>query len=405
MQIVIVGGVAGGASAAARARRLSEEADITIFERGSHVSFANCGMPYYIGGVISDRQRLLVQTPELLYKRFRIDVRTDTEVIRIDPAEKKVFARNLKTGEETNQHYDFLVLSPGSEPVRPKIPGIENNRVFTLRSMKDMDAIKSFIDTVKPSKVVVIGAGYIGLEMTEALVEKGLTVSLVDLMNQVMVPADPEIAVLLNQPLLLHNVDLHLGASVTGISESDDSLQVILSKGVTLSCDFVMLTVGVKPDVKLALEAGLAIGKTGGILVDEHMRTSDPNIYAVGDAVEVTDFVGNFPVLIPLAGPANRQGRIAADNIFGRKSVYRKTQGTTICKVFEQTFFMTDLSEKTLKRILMPYEKVYVHPRQTMPVTILALSLSASSFFSNPGRGKFSEHRQWVHQEWTNASI
>ncbi len=357
-QIVIVGGAAGGESAATSARGLSEDAEITIFERGSHISFANCGMPYYIGGVISDRQRLLVQTPESMYKRFRIDVRTDTEVISINTAEKKVFARNLKTGEEASHSYDNLVLSPGSEPVRPKIPGIENNRVFTLRSMKDMDAIKSFIDKGKPSKAVVIGAGYIGLEMTEALVEKGIKVSLVELMNQVMGPADPEIAVLLNQTLLLHGVDLRLGTSVTGISERNDSLQVILSTGVTLSCDLVMLAVGGKPEVKLALEAGLAIGKTGGILVDEHMRTSDPDIYVVGVAVEVTDFVGNFSELIPLAGPANRQGRIAADNIFGRESVYRKTQGTAICKVVDVTSCMTGFNDKALTNQFSPYEKI-----------------------------------------------
>jgi NADPH-dependent 2,4-dienoyl-CoA reductase/sulfur reductase-like enzyme/peroxiredoxin family protein/rhodanese-related sulfurtransferase/TusA-related sulfurtransferase len=362
MRIVIVGGVAGGASAAARTRRLSEDADIILFERGSYVSFANCGMPYHIGGTIPDRQRLLVQTPESLNKRFRIDVRVDTEVIKIDASGKKVFARNLKTGEETTESYDYLILSPGAEPIRPKITGVENERVFTLRSLKDMDDIKVYIDSKKPSSAVVIGAGYIGLEITEALAEKGIKVSLVELMNQVMGPADPEMAVLLNQQLFLHGVDLRLGASVTGIREGKDSLQVILSSGVILDCDFVMLTVGVKPDVKLARDGGLSIGKTGGILVDEHMRTSDPYIYAVGDAVEVTDFVSNNPSLIPLAGPANRQGRIAADNIFGRKTVYKKTQGTAICKVFGQTIGMTGLSEKVLKRIGMPFEKVYVHP-------------------------------------------
>jgi NADPH-dependent 2,4-dienoyl-CoA reductase/sulfur reductase-like enzyme/peroxiredoxin family protein/rhodanese-related sulfurtransferase/TusA-related sulfurtransferase len=387
IHIVIVGGVAGGASAAARARRLSEEAEITLFERGSDISFANCGMPYYIGGAIPDRQRLLVQTPESLYKRFRINVRTDTEVIRIDPAEKKVYARNLKTREETVHSYDNLVLSPGAEPVRPKIPGVENNRVFTLRSMKDMDAIKRFIDSKNPAKAVVIGAGYIGLEMTEALVEKDIGVSLVELMNQVMGPADPEIAVLLNQTLLLHGVDLRLGASVMGISGEDGELQVILSTGATLSCDFVMLAAGVKPEVKLARDAGLSIGKTGGILVNENMRTSDPNIYAVGDAVEVTDFVGNFSELIPLAGPANRQGRIAADNIFGRKSIYRKTQGTAICKVFEQTFGMTGLSEKTLKRLGMPCEKVYVHPANHASYYPGAAPISLKLLFE-PGTGK-----------------
>ncbi|MFA6473012.1 MAG: FAD-dependent oxidoreductase, partial [Candidatus Latescibacterota bacterium] len=362
MRVLIVGGVAGGASAAARARRLSENAEIILFERGSYVSFANCGIPYHIGGMIPDRQRLLVQTPETLNKRFRIDVRIDTEIIKIDTAAKKVIARNVKTGDEKAEFYDYLILSPGAEPVRPNITGVENSRVFTLRSLKDMDAIKGYIDSAKPSKAVVIGAGYIGLEMTEALAERGIRVSLVELMNQVMGPADPEMAVLLNQQLSLHGVDLRLGASVTGIREEKDSLQIILSTGVILDCDFALLTVGVKPDVTLAREAGLAIGKTGGILVDEHMRTNDPSIYAVGDAVEVTDFVGNAPALIPLAGPANRQGRIAADNIFGRSTAYKKTQGTAICKVFGQTIGMTGLSEKALKRIGIPFEKVYVHP-------------------------------------------
>ncbi len=361
-RIVIVGGVAGGASAAARARRLSEDAEIIMFERGEHVSFANCGMPYHIGGVIPERGRLLVQTPDSLRKRFRIDVRTHTEVVRIDRLEEKVVVRDLRTGAQTVEHYDELILSPGAEPVRPRIPGIESGRVFTLRSMRDMDSIRAFIDSEKPSRAVVVGGGYIGLEMTEALVERGVKVVLVELMNQVMGPLDPEMAALLNQQITLRGVDLRLGVSLTGLREEDSGLTATLSTGDTVPCDFVMMTVGVKPDVKLAREAGLAIGETGGILVDDHMRTSDPKIYAVGDAVEVKDFVGDFKALIPLAGPANRQGRIAADNIFGRDSVYRRTQGTAVVKVFDLTAGMTGLSEKVLKRRNIPCEKVYVHP-------------------------------------------
>lgn len=361
-RILIVGGVAGGASAAARARRLSEEAEIIMFERGEFVSFANCGMPYHIGGVIAERDRLLVQTPESLRKRFRIDVRTSTEVIRIDRAGKRVIARNLKTGAEDTEPYDALILSPGAEPVRPNIPGVESSRVFTLRSLRDMDAIKALLDTERPARAVIIGAGYIGLEMTEALVERGVKIILIELMNQVMGPLDPEMAALLNQQLVLHGVDLRLGTSVTSLRDEGGGLAAVLSTGETVACDFAMMTVGVRPDVKLARDAGLAIGKTGGIITDEHMRTSDPDIYAVGDAVEVTDFVGGFKTLIPLAGPANRQGRIAADAVFGRKSAYLNTQGTAIVKVFDLAAGITGLSEKVLKQRGIPFQKIYIHP-------------------------------------------
>jgi NADPH-dependent 2,4-dienoyl-CoA reductase/sulfur reductase-like enzyme/peroxiredoxin family protein/rhodanese-related sulfurtransferase/TusA-related sulfurtransferase len=361
-RIVIVGGVAGGASAAARARRLSEDAEIVIFERGEFVSFANCGMPYHIGGVIPDRSRLLVQTPESLKRRFRIDVRVNTEVLRIDRTGKKVIVRDLKSGAETAEPYDALILSPGAEPVRPPIPGADSPRVFTLRSMRDMDAIKALVDAEHPPIAAVIGAGYIGLEMTEALVERGVKVVLIELMNQVMGPLDPEMAALLNQQLTLRGVDLRLGTSVTSIREEGGGLAVVLSTGDTVACGFAMMTVGVRPDVKLARDAGLTLGETGGIRVDEHMRTSDPDIYAVGDAVEVKDFVGGFSTLIPLAGPANRQGRIAADVILGRDSAYRNTQGTAIVKVFDLAAGMTGLSEKVLKRRGLPFEKIYVHP-------------------------------------------
>ena len=361
-RILIVGGVAGGASAAARVRRLSEEAEIVMFERGEFVSFANCGMPYHIGGVIAERDRLLVQTPESLMKRFRIDVRTSTEVIRIDRAGKRVIARNLKTGAEVTEPYDALILSPGAEPVRPNIPGVESSRVFTLRSLRDMDAIKALLDTERPARAAIIGAGYIGLEMTEALVERGVKVVLIELMNQVMGPLDPEMAALLKGQLVLRGVDLRLGTSVTSLRDEGCGLAAVLSTGETVACDFAMMTVGVRPDVKLAREAGLSIGETGGIITDEHMRTSDPDIYAVGDAVEVTDFVGGFKTLIPLAGPANRQGRIAADAVFGRKSAYLNTQGTAIVKVFDLAAGMTGLSEKILKRRGIPCEKIYIHP-------------------------------------------
>jgi NADPH-dependent 2,4-dienoyl-CoA reductase/sulfur reductase-like enzyme/rhodanese-related sulfurtransferase len=361
-RIVIVGGVAGGASAAARARRLSEEAQIILLERGPYISFANCGLPYYIGGQITDRNRLLVQTPQAMGRRFGIDVRTQCEVTRIDRENKQVTVRDLAKGQEYEVSYDTLVLSPGAEPVRPKIPGADLPGVFTLRSIPDMDAIKAVVERQGCRKAVVVGGGYIGLEMTEALVERKLSVSLVELESQVMSTVDPEMAWPIHQELRRRGVDLHLGVSVSAIAAEGGSLTVRLSDGKPLDADLLVLAVGVRPDVGLAQQAGLRIGPRGGIVVDEQMRTSDPAIFAVGDAVEVTDFVGGFATVIPLAGPANRQGRIAADVIFGRPSRYAKTQGTAICKVFSLAVATTGMNEKALKRQKIVYEKVYVHP-------------------------------------------
>ena len=361
-RIVIVGGVAGGASAAARARRLSEDAIIIMFERGEHISFANCGLPYHIGGTIGDRKQLLVQTPESFYKRFRIDVRTHTEVVSINREKKEVSARNLTSGEEYVESYDCMILSPGAEPVRPPIPGLNSGFVFTLRSMEDMDAINNHIDINIPSDAVVVGGGYIGLEMVEALHNRGIEVTLVELASQVMVAADPEMTAPIKQELEHNGVVLHLNTSLTGVTEEDERAIAHLSTGETLRCDLIILAVGVKPETVLALEAGLDIGDRGGIKVDEHLRTSDPDIFAVGDAVEVTDLIGNFKTLIPLAGPASRQGRTTADIIFGRESEYKKTQGTAICKVFKTAIAMTGMNEKNLRKYGIDYEKVYIHP-------------------------------------------
>ncbi len=361
-KIVIVGGVAGGASAAARARRLSEEAEIIMFERGEYISFANCGLPYYIGGVIKDRSRLLVQKPESFRKRYRVDVRTNSEVIKIDRVNKTVFVKNHKTGEEYTETYDVLILSPGAEPIRPKLPGVDSKLIFTLRNMNDCDRIKEFVDTKNPDCAVIVGGGYIGMEMAEALVERGTKVTIVEMMEQVMGTVDPEMATPIHQHLQLNGVDLRLSTSVKGFREENGRLRVFLSTGEAIECAFSILSVGVKPEVKLAEEAGLEIGERGGIKVDKHLRTSDPNIFAIGDAIEVKDFVGGFPTLIPLAGPANKQGRIAADNALGRDSVYEGTQGTGICKVFDLSIGMTGLNEKTLKKIGRKYEKIYVHP-------------------------------------------
>ncbi|MBI3987027.1 MAG: pyridine nucleotide-disulfide oxidoreductase family protein [Lentisphaerae bacterium] len=360
-KIVIVGGVAGGASAAARARRLSEEAEIILVERGEHISFANCGLPYHIGSVIRERDRLLIQTPESLKRRFGIEVRIRTEALRIDRARRELVLKDLVTGVEKAESYEALILSPGAAPVRPPVPGLDNPRVLTLRNMADMDAIIRVLETDKPDHAVVMGGGYIGLEMAEALRERKLAVALVEMTGQVMGPVDPEMAVPLHQELIRNGVDLRLNSTVSAIRPADRGLDVELTPGAAIRTGLVIVATGVKPDVALARAAGLEIGPSGGIVVDDRMRTSDPAIFAVGDAVEVTDFVGGFKTLIPLAGPANRQGRIAADAIFGRDSVYRKTQGTAICKVFGLAIGMTGLSEKMLKKTGRAHEKIYIH--------------------------------------------
>ncbi|MBN2024990.1 MAG: FAD-dependent oxidoreductase [Pirellulales bacterium] len=384
-RIVIVGGVAGGASAAARARRLSEDAQIVLFERGEHISFANCGLPYHIEGRITDRQALLVQTPQRMHEWFRIDVRTRTEITRIDREAKEVVAVDRVTGREYRESYDALVLSPGAEPVRPPIPGAKSPLVFTLRNLDDtdliakqvtllagppgaeagtgdMDAMIGPIEPRKPRRAVIVGGGYIGLEMAEALRGRGLDVTLVELIDQVMGPIDREMASPLHEELRHQGVDLRLNTSVTRFDAAGDGLRVELSTGESISCGVAVLAVGVRPEVTLARDAGLDLGPCGGIAVDEHLRTSDPDIFAVGDAVEVRDVVSGRETLIPLAGPANRQGRLAADNILGRASVYRGTQGTAICKVFDLAIGMTGLSEKALRKAGIQYEKVYVHP-------------------------------------------
>jgi len=361
-RIVIVGGVAGGASAAARARRLSEEASIVLFERGPYVSFANCGLPYHIGGVITDRSRLLLQTPASLKARFEIDVRVDTEVIAIDAGTQHVVARNLKTGEETREPYDALVLSPGAEAIRPPVPGIQHERIFTLRNMGDMDAILGTVKKAGVTRALVVGAGYIGLEMAEQLRYRGLGVALVERLPHVLGVADTEMTFPLHEELTRQGVDLRLGRAVAAFEPESDGLVAVLDNGDRISCDLAVLSVGVKPEIRLAREAGLAIGSTGGILVDDQMHTSVPGIYAVGDAVEVREFVSGDQALIPLAGPANRQGRIAAEVILGRDSRYKATQGTAICKVFDLTFAMTGLSETMLQKKGMAFQRIYVHP-------------------------------------------
>ena len=360
-KILIIGGVAGGASAAARLRRLDESAEIIMFEKGDYISFANCGLPYYIGGAIKNRDDLLLQTPESFYRRFNIEVRTRNEVTGIDPEKKQINVKNHSTGETYTESYDKLILSPGAEPARPPIPGIDSERIFTLRNVADTDLINDFIDKHKTRRAVIVGAGYIGLEMAENLHGRGLSVQVVEMLDQVMPGLDKEMATYLHGHLRERGVDLLLGDGVSSLHQTSSSLRITLKSGKELDCDFAMLTVGVRPEVKLTEEAGLEIGSCAGIKVNEHLQTSDPDIYAIGDAVEVRDFVLGNAALIPLAGPANKQGRMAADNICGLKRTYAGTQGTAILKVFDLTAAMTGASEKALSKTNIEYEKLYLH--------------------------------------------
>jgi NADPH-dependent 2,4-dienoyl-CoA reductase/sulfur reductase-like enzyme/rhodanese-related sulfurtransferase len=353
--------VAGGASAAARARRLSESAEITVFERGPHVSFANCGLPYHVAGVIADRRKLLVQTPESLRARFALDVRVRSEVLRVDREAKELVVRDLASGREYRHPYDALVLSPGAEPVRPPVPGAQDPRVLTLRNMEDMDRVIAALDA-STGPALVVGAGYIGLEMAEALRDRGREVVLVERLPQVMAVADAEMVAPLHDELRRHGIDLRLGTSVDAFEPAADGLVARLSDGARVPCALALVAVGVRPETRLAKDAGLELGPTGGIRVDRRMRTSDPAVWAVGDAVEVVDLVRESPALIPLAGPANRQGRVAAENILGRASEYDATQGTAVCKVFDLAIAMTGASETALQRAARAYRRVYVHP-------------------------------------------
>lgn len=361
MKLLIVGGVAGGASAAARSRRLSENAEIILFERGPDVSFANCGLPYHIGGEIVERQKLLVTTPQKLRSRLKLDVRTRSSVEAIDRTAKKIRVRDLASGREYDETYDKLILAPGAAPLRPPIPGIDLPGIFTLRNLQDVDRIKDRVDHgVK--QVVVVGAGFIGLELVENFVKRGIATTVVELQDQVLPPFDKEMTTPILRTLLAQGVNVLLGQSAEKFEERPGGLTVWLKSGQQLSAQLVILGVGVRPENKLAVDAGLEVGPRGGIRVNERLETSDPDIYAVGDAIEVKDFLSGDPTQVPLAGPANRQGRIAADNIFGRSAKFRGTQGTAIVGVFDRTAAMTGASEKALRRAGRHFRKVYVHP-------------------------------------------
>jgi NADPH-dependent 2,4-dienoyl-CoA reductase/sulfur reductase-like enzyme/rhodanese-related sulfurtransferase len=381
MKVIIVGGVAGGASCAARLRRLDEKAEILMVERGPYVSYANCGLPYHVGGSIEKESSLLVATEQTFREQFAIDCRTRCEVIGISSDEKTVQLKNHATGEVTTEHYDKLVLSPGAAPVRPPLPGIDLPGIFSVRTVPDarhmrewlerrstepcgMDTYAGFQTVTRPQCAVVVGGGFIGLEMIENLVHRGLEVTLIEKLDQVMPPLDPEMARLVERSLVKHGVRLELGDGVEEFKQTGNgSLQVITTSGKVHPACIVILAIGVRPEITLAKMAGIEIGERGGIRVDEHMRTSNPDIFAVGDAVEVKDFVTGQWSLVALAGPANRQGRIAADVIAGRDSRFRGTQGTSICRVFEAAIAQTGASEKTLSKLGdTDFEKIYLYP-------------------------------------------
>lgn len=368
-RVLIVGGVAGGASCAARARRLSEEADIIIFERGPYVSFANCGLPYYVGDVIPKERDLLLATPPYFRERFNIDVRVHNEVRAINRQKNEVQVRNTETGEVYQETYDALVLSPGAAPVRPPLPGIDLPGIFSLRTIPDSNQMREWIVEKGVKRAVIVGGGFIGLEMAENLAGRGISVSIVEMLPQLMPALDPEMAVLVQDHLSANGVSLHLGDAVAGFEQGADGHGIIVTteSGEKHPCDMVILAIGVRPEIKLAREAGLEIGALGGIRVDDQMRTSDSRIWAVGDAVEVRDVTSGEWILLALAGPANRQGRIAADVIMGRNSRFRGVQATAVCKVFDMVVASTGASEKALQRSGINgrparYEKVYLEP-------------------------------------------
>ncbi|MCL2664852.1 MAG: FAD-dependent oxidoreductase [Defluviitaleaceae bacterium] len=358
-KILIVGGVAGGASAAARLRRLDEHSEIIIFERGEHVSFANCGIPYYIGGVIKDKEDLLLQTPEGFRRRFNIDVRTLSEVLSINPEQKNVTVKNLVSGEIYCETYDKLILSPGAEPIRPPVSGIDSPYVFSIRTIADAAAIKSHVEKFRPKTAAIVGGGFIGVEMAENLSAAGLDVHIIELSEQVIAPLDIDMACDIHRYLRQRGVSLHLKNGLQKIEEQNGRLRLTLTNGA-LEADIAVLAIGVKPESGLAKEAGLELNSRGGIITDKHMRTSNPDIYAAGDATEATDFVTGQPVMVPLAGPANKQGRIAADNICGAALEYNGTQGSFAIKIFGMTAAATGVNEKIAKRLNLDYDKIFL---------------------------------------------
>jgi NADPH-dependent 2,4-dienoyl-CoA reductase/sulfur reductase-like enzyme/peroxiredoxin family protein/TusA-related sulfurtransferase/rhodanese-related sulfurtransferase len=388
-KIVIIGGVAGGASCAARLRRLDEEANIIMLERGEYISYANCGLPYHVGDVIKSRDALLLQSPEAMKKKYNIDVRVKNEVTSIDKENKIITVRRLDSGETYEETYDTLVISTGSSPVRPPIPGIGSSRIQTLWTVPDTDRIRTLVKENKIKTAAVIGGGFIGLEMAENLRHAGLSVSLIEMLDQVMTPVDYEMAQLLHEHILQNGVDLHLSDGVAGFEDQDGSVAITLKSGKTLSAELVILSIGVRPNSELAKAAGLSVNERGGIVVDEYLKTSDPDIYAVGDVIQVDDLIFQEPTMIPLAGPANKQGRIAANNIAGAQETYNKTQGTSVAKVFDLAVASTGVNEKALiKRGLQKgsdYESIIITQNSHAGYYPGAVPITLKLLFSSDG--------------------
>ncbi len=395
-KIIIVGGVAGGASAAARLRRLDEHAEIIMFERGEHISFANCGLPYYIGETIEDRAKLFLQTPEAMHQRFEIDVRIHSEVVAVDPEQKTVTVHSRNRGTYT-ECYDKLILSPGAKPVKPPIPGIDHPAIYTLRNIADTDQIKQAVDRLvaassfKPQgadtqSVIVIGGGYIGVEMAENLIERGLQVTLIEAGSHVLSPFDEDIVTLIEQKLQEHGVRLVLGDGVQAIQSGGSGVLVQLKSGRQVAGQLIILAIGVAPESALLKGTNIQLGPRGHIVVNQHMQTNDADIYAVGDAVETIDFMSGQQTAIPLAGPANKQGRIAADHICGISSSYQGTQGTAIIKVFDQTAACTGYNERTLQRLNIPYHTIVTHPNSHAGYYPGAKPLTLKLLFDSQGK-------------------
>ena len=362
MKVLIIGGVAGGATAAARIRRLDEQAEITVFERSGYISYANCGLPYYIGGVITDPEDLTLQTPESFFARFRINMKVHHDVIAIDPDRKTVRVKNLKSGEEFEEAYDKLILSPGAKPTQPKLPGVGLKKVFTLRTVEDTFRMKEYIAKKQPKSAVLAGGGFIGLELAENLKELGMDVTIVQRPKQLMNPFDADMASFIHSEMRKHGVKLALGHTVEGFEENGDGVDVLLKDEKPLHTDMVILAIGVTPDTQLAKEAGLELGIKDSIVVNDRMETSAPDIYAAGDAIQVKNYVTGQDALISLAGPANKQGRIIADNICGGDNRYRGSQGSSVIKVFDMTAATTGINETTAQKAGLNIDTVILSP-------------------------------------------
>ncbi len=387
IKLIIIGGVAGGATAAARARRLNEHAEIILFERDEHISFANCGLPYYIGEVIQQRDNLLVTTREAFQKRYRIDIRNFSEVVSIDRTNKRVEVRDSQSGKSYWESYDKIIMSPGAEPFKPPLEGIDLPNIFTLRNIPDTDQIKSFVDLNKPKSAVVVGGGFIGLEMAENLTHRGVKTTVIEMLDQVIVPLDKEMASIVQTHLMENGVDLELSNSVTSFSQSGNHILVSTSQNKTIECDLVILSIGVKPESALAQNADLALNDRGGIKVSDNLETNDTDIYAVGDAIETTNMVTKQPMMLPLAGPANKQGRVAADNAMGRQTRFNGVLGTSILKLFQFTAASTGLNEKTARQQGISYLKSYTHSFSHATYYPNAERMSIKILFS-PDNGK-----------------